>query len=323
MAPCIDTSRSTGKALLSQDDDSRFHYINLFPPGGRISRSPITITSSLFQDNRVDGDVWAKMLDEAKSDVEQEPVLSSYYHSSIASHGSLESALANILSVKLSTLALPSNTLFELFISVLEESPEIIESAKQDLLAAKERDPACVSYVHCFLSFKGFLACQAHRIAHKLWAQDRKILALLIQNRVSEAFAVDIHPGAKIGKGVLLDHATAVVIGETAVVGDNVSILHGVTLGGTGKQSGDRHPKIGDGVLIGAGTCVLGNITIGEGAKVGSGSVVLKDVPPHTTAVGNPARLIGGKENPKMLDKIPGLSMDQTSYLTEWSDYVI
>ena len=162
-----------------------------------------------------------------------------------------------------------------------------------------------------------------HRIAHKLWTQDRKILALLIQNRVSEAFAVDIHPGAKIGRGVLLDHATGVVIGETAVVGENCSILHGVTLGGTGKQCGDRHPKIGDGVLIGAGTCVLGNITIGEGAKVGSGSVVLKDVPPHTTAVGNPARLIGGKENPKMLDKIPGLSMDQTSYLTEWSDYVI
>ncbi|XP_048594454.1 serine acetyltransferase 1, chloroplastic [Brassica napus] len=322
MAPCIDTSRSTGKALLCQDDDSRFHYINLFP--GRISRSPITITSSLVPDfDRDDGDVWVKMLDEAKSDVEQEPVLSSYYHSSITSHRSLSSALANILSVKLSTLALPSNTLFELFISVLEESPEMIESAKQDLLAAKERDPACVSYVHCFLSFKGFLACQAHRIAHKLWAQDRKILALLIQNRVSEAFAVDIHPGAKIGKGVLLDHATAVVIGETAVVGDNVSILHGVTLGGTGKQCGDRHPKIGDGVLIGAGTCVLGNITIGEGAKVGSGSVVLKDVPPHTTAVGNPARLIGGKENPKRLDKIPGLSMDQTSYLTEWSDYVI
>ncbi|KAF8069769.1 hypothetical protein N665_1136s0004 [Sinapis alba] len=257
------------------------------------------------------------MLEEAKSDVEKEPILSSYYHSSITSHPSLASALANILSVKLSTLTLPSITLFELFISVLQESPEIIESVKQDLLAAKERDPACLSYVHCFLSFKGFLACQAHRIAHKLWKQDRKILALLIQNRVSESFAVDFHPGAKIGKGVLLDHATGVVIGETAVVGDNVSILHGVTLGGTGKQCGDRHPKIGDGVLIGAGTCVLGNITIGEGAKVGSGSVVLKDVPPHTTAVGNPARLIGGKENPKMLDKIPGLSMDQTSYLTE------
>ncbi|CAH8342309.1 unnamed protein product [Eruca vesicaria subsp. sativa] len=324
MAPCIDTSRTTGKALLSQDDDSRFHYTNLFPPTnfpGRNSRSPILHTTSPLQD--FDDDIWFKMLEEAKSHVEQEPILSSYYYSSITSHRSLDSALANILSVKLSTLTLPSHTLFELFTSVLQESPEITESVKQDLLAAKERDPACLSYVHCFLSFKGFLACQAHRIAHKLWTQDRKILSLLIQNRVSEAFAVDIHPGAKIGRGILLDHATAVVIGETAVVGDNVSILHGVTLGGTGKQCGDRHPKIGDGVLIGAGTCVLGNITIGEGAKVGSGSVVLKDVPPHTTAVGNPARLIGGKENPKMLDMIPGLSMDQTSYLTEWSDYVI
>ncbi|CAF2097117.1 hypothetical protein BRARA_E01443 [Brassica rapa] len=315
MAPCIDTFR-TCKPQLSHEDNSRFCYMNLFRPVHLPSRAPIT--------NSLDGgDVWLKMLEEAKSDVEQEPILSSYYHASITSHPSLGSALANILSVKLSTLTLPSNTLFEMFISVLEESPEMVESVKQDLVAAKERDPACLSYVHCFLSFKGFLACQAHRIAHKLWSQDRKILALLIQNRVSEAFAVDIHPGAKIGKGILLDHATAVVIGETAVVGDNVSILHGVTLGGTGKQCGDRHPKIGDGVLIGAGTCILGNITIGEGAKIGSGSVVLKDVPPRTTAVGNPARPIGGKENRRMVDKVPGLSMDQTSYLTEWSDYVI
>ncbi|CAG7878535.1 serine acetyltransferase 1, chloroplastic [Brassica rapa] len=318
MAPCIYTSNTH----LSQDDNSRFRYMNLFPD--RISRTHITKTSnSSSLDGGDDNDVWIKMLEEAQSDVEQEPILSSYYYSSITSHRSLDSALANILSVKLSTLTLPSSTLFELFTSVLQESPEIMESAKQDLLAAKERDPACLSYVHCFLSFKGFLACQSHRIAHKLWTQDRKILALLIQNRVSEAFAVDIHPGAKIGRGVLLDHATGVVIGETAVVGDNVSILHGVTLGGTGKQCGDRHPKIGDGVLIGAGSCILGNITIGEGAKVGSGSVVLKDVPPRTTAVGNPARLIGGKENPKRVDKIPGLTMDQTSYLTEWSDYVI
>ncbi|KAG2328061.1 hypothetical protein Bca4012_037099 [Brassica carinata] len=320
MAPCIDTFR-TCNPQLSRDDDSRFCYMNLFRHVHFPSRAPITTTS---HSNSLDGgDVWLKMLEEAKSDVEQEPILSSYYHASITSHPSLSSALANILSVKLSTLTLPSDTLSEMFITLLEESPEIIESVKQDLKAAKERDPACLSYVHCFLSFKGFLACQAHRIAHELWTRDRKILALLIQNRVSEAFAVDIHPGAKIGKGILLDHATAVVVGETAVIGDNVSILHGVTLGGTGKQCGDRHPKIGDGVLIGAGACILGNITIGEGAKIGSGSVVLKDVPPRTTAVGNPARLIGGKENPKMVDKVPGLTMDQTSYLTEWSDYVI
>ncbi|KAL1221468.1 Serine acetyltransferase 1 [Cardamine amara subsp. amara] len=312
MSTCIDTCR-TGK---SQDDDSRFYCMkNFFRPGLQINQ----ITHTQIED-----DVWIKMLEEAKSDVEQEPILSNYYYASITSHRSLDSALAHILSVKLSNLNLQSNTLFELFISVLQESPEIIESVKQDLIAVKERDPACISYVHCFLSFKGFLACQAHRIAHKLWKQSRKTLALLIQNRVSETFGVDFHPGAKIGKGILLDHATAVVIGETAVIGDNVSILHGVTLGGTGKQSGDRHPKIGDGVLIGAGTCILGNITIGEGAKIGSGSVVLKDVPPRTTAVGNPARLIGGKENPKKHDyKVPGLTMDQTSYLTGWSDYVI
>ena len=203
MAPCIDTFR-TCKLQVCHEDDSWFCYMNLFQPVQFPSRAPITTTC---HSNSLDGgDVWLKMLEEAKSDVEQEPVLSSYYHASITSHPSLGSALANILSVKLSSLTLPSNTLFEMFISVLEESPEIVESVKQDLLAAKERDPACLSYVHCFLSFKGFLAWQAQRIAHKLWTPDRKILALLIQNR--EAFAIDFHPGAKIGKGILFDHTT-------------------------------------------------------------------------------------------------------------------
>ncbi|KAF3583360.1 hypothetical protein F2Q69_00030971 [Brassica cretica] len=196
------------------------------------------------------------MLEEANSDVEQEPILSIYYHASITSHRSLDSDLANILSVKLSTSTLPSNTILEMFISVLKESPEMVESVKRDLIAAKER--------HRTFSLVKLIASLT---SHKLWTQDRKILALLIQNR--EAFAVDFHPGAKIGKGILFDHATGVVIGETAVIGDNVSILHGMTLGGTW------------------------NIMIGEGAKIGSGSVVLKDVPLRTTAVGNPARLIG------------------------------
>jgi serine O-acetyltransferase len=173
------------------------------------------------------------------------------------------------------------------------------------------------------LNFKGFLACQAHRVAHNLWSNGRKVLAVMIQNRVSEVFGVDIHPGAKIGSGILLDHATGIVVGETAVIGNDVSILHGVTLGGTGKAHGDRHPKIGDGVLIGAGTCILGNIKIGDGAKIGAGSVVIKDVPARTTVVGNPAKLVGGKNNPIKLDKIPSHTMDHIAHISEFYDYVI
>ncbi|XP_054798897.1 serine acetyltransferase 1, chloroplastic-like [Prosopis cineraria] len=283
---------------------------------------PIFSDCSLMEEF-LDDDLWAKMQEEARSDVEREPILSSYYHASILSHQSLEIALASHLALKLSSSILPSGTLVDLFVSVLDEHEEIVEAVKYDLRAVKKRDPACISYVHCFLNFKGFLAIQAHRIAHQLWSEGRNVLAILIQNRVSEVFAVDIHPGAKIGRGILLDHATGLVVGETAVIGNNVSILHNVTLGGTGKASGDRHPKISDGVLIGAGTSILGNIKIGDGAKIGAGSVVLKDVPSMTTAVGNPARLIGGKANPVRLGKIPGFTMDHTSHISEWSDYVI
>ncbi|KAF5176681.1 Serine acetyltransferase [Thalictrum thalictroides] len=276
-----------------------------------------------IENGAVCDDIWLKMREEAKYDMEQEPLLLNYYFISILSHKSLESALANHLAMKLSNSSLSSNTLYEVFLSIINEDYEIKRAIRDDIKAVKERDPACISLVHCMLNFKGFLACQAHRVAHKLWSQGRNVLALLIQNRVSEVFAVDIHPGAKMGRGILLDHATGVVIGETAVIGNNVSILHNVTLGGTGKTSGDRHPKIGDGVLIGAGTCVLGNVRIGDGAKIGAGSVVLKEVPARTTAVGNPARIMGGKGNPIMLDKIPSETMDHTSHIEEWSDYVI
>ncbi|XLT94766.1 hypothetical protein S245_017397 [Arachis hypogaea] len=169
-------------------------------------------------------------------------------------------AVFNFIYVLLSSASLPSNTLFDLFVGILKSDQEIMDSVKDDLKVVKERDPACISHVHCFLNFKGFLACQSHRVAHKLWLQGRKALAVMIQNRVFEIFAVGIHPGAKIGSRILLDHVTGLVVGETAVIGNNVSILHSMTLGGTGKASGDRNPKIGDGVLIDAGTCILGTL---------------------------------------------------------------
>ena len=311
MAACIANSRSETSSTDPFTLDSskcqistrrrtqlcRFNLSNLVSGktsnwgGKKVSNSSKTI----LHDEDEDG-LWLKIQEEALHDLEQEPILFKYYYSSILSHVSLESALASHLAMKLSNAHIASDALMEVFLGVFCEDHEVRRAIRDDLKAVREQDPACISYVHCLLNFKGFLACQAHRVAHKLWSQGRAVTALLIQSRISEVFAVDIHPGAKIGRGILLDHATGIVIGETAVIGDNVTILHNVTLGGTGKVSGDRHPKIGDGVLIGAGTKVLGSIRIGEGAKIGAGSVVLKEVPPKTTAVGNPARLVEGEE---------------------------
>lgn len=250
--------------------------------------------------------IWSQMREEARWDSVKEPALASYLYSTILSHKTLERALAFHLGNKLCSSTLLSTQLFSLFNDTYLEDVGIRRAIRDDIKAVKERDPACVSYSHCLLNFKGFLSCQAYRIAHRLWSQGRHSLALAIQSRVSEVFHVDIHPAAKIGSGILFDHATGLVVGETATIGNNVSILHHVTLGGTGAVGGDRHPKIGDGVLIGAGAIILGNITIGAGAKIGAGSVVLIDVPPHTTAVGNPARLVGGKQQPAKLKDIPG-----------------
>ena len=208
-------------------------------------------------------------------------------------------------------------SLRDTFEEAYERDPGIVEIAEYDLKAVFERDPACKGYVQPFLFFKGFQALQTQRVAHWLWRQRRETIALYLQSRMSEVFQVDIHPATRIGSGVFVDHGTGIVIGETAVIGDEVSMLQGVTLGGTGAERGDRHPKIGKGVLLGAGAKVLGNISIGDYAKIASGSVVLKDVPAGCTAAGVPARLV----NCPTCEE-PARSMDHTLADVVY-DYVI
>ena len=255
--------------------------------------------------------VWRALCDEAREEAQNEPALASYLFSTILAHKSLEDALAFVLANKLRSNVLLDSQLLEMFSAQYRRDANLVKMAQADMQAVIDRDPACDKYLQIILFFKGFQAVQAHRVANALWRQNRRPLALLLQSRISEIFHVDIHPRATVGQGVMLDHATGVVIGETAVIGNNVSILHGVTLGGTGVKDGDRHPKIGDGVVIGAGVTVLGNITVGANSKIGAGSVVLQDIPPNCTAVGIPARLVGG---PKKGSE-PSLDMDQVSGL--------
>jgi len=251
--------------------------------------------------------VWASLRNEAERAAREEPALASLLNAVILSHDRLGDALSYQLARKLGDQELRAMSAREISEEAFDADPSLVAAAEADLRAVFERDPACKGYVQPFLFFKGFLALQTHRVSHWLWTHSRETLALYLQSRASEVFAVDIHPNAKIGSGVFLDHGTGIVIGETAVVGDDVSMLHGVTLGGTGAQRGDRHPKIGKGVLLGAGAKVLGNIEIGEYAKIASGSVVLKPVPAHCTAAGVPARLV----NCPTCDE-PARSMDHT-----------
>jgi serine O-acetyltransferase len=210
--------------------------------------------------------------------------------------------MAYRFSQKLASSEMSEQILREFADEALDADPEIGAAARSDIMAVFERDPACHRFLQPVLFFKGFQAVQAYRIGHWLWKSGRTDLSYFVQMRVSEVFGVDIHPAAKVGKGIMIDHAHSIVIGETAVVGDNVSMLHSVTLGGTGKEDGDRHPKIGNGVLIGAGAKVLGNITIGHCSRIAAGSVVLHDVPPCKTVAGVPARIVGeaGCEQPSM-----------------------
>ncbi len=236
--------------------------------------------------------VWASLRNEAERASKDEPALASLLNSVILAHDSLADALSFQLARKIADQELRAMSAREFAEEAYEADPSIIAAAELDLKAVFERDPACKGYVQPFLFFKGFMALQTHRVSHWMWTHGRESLAHYLQSRSSEIFQVDIHPGAKVGSGIFFDHGTGIVVGETAVIGDDVSMLHGVTLGGTGAERGDRHPKIGKGVLLGAGAKVLGNIKIGDYAKVASGSVVLKPVPAGCTAAGVPARLV-------------------------------
>jgi serine O-acetyltransferase len=253
-----------------------------------------------------DDRVWHRIRAEVTEDAAREPTLASFLYATVLNHRRLEDALSFLLASKLGNAHVSSLTMRDLLDEAFTGDPALGVAVRADLEAVVTRDPACRGYSVPLLYFKGFHAIQAYRVAHRCWTTDRRALALYLQSRISEALAVDIHPGARIGKGVFFDHATSIVIGETTVIEDDFSMLHEVTLGGTGKAGGDRHPKIRRGVLIGAGAKVLGNVVIGEGAKIGAGSVVLTDVPPHTTVAGVPAKPVSYPAH-----ALPALEMDQ------------
>jgi serine O-acetyltransferase len=254
-----------------------------------------------------EADLWELLRAEARRAVAGDALLKVYIDLSLLRHDGFVAALAALLARKLAERFLPAERLADLAVEAMADDPGIVAAAVADLIATRTRDPAAESYLSTFLYYKGFHALQAHRLGHWLWRRGRRDIARLLQSRVSEVFAVDIHPAVPVGRGVFIDHATGVVVGETAVIGNDVSMLHGVTLGGTGKERGDRHPKVRDGVLISVGAKVLGNIEVGRGAKIAAGSVVLKDVPPCATVAGVPARIVGWCS-----DEVPALAMDQS-----------
>lgn len=236
--------------------------------------------------------VWGRLRSAAAAAAEAEPMLASLMHTNILQHDRLSSAFAYVLALKLASADLTALAVREIAEDALRSNPNLLEAMERDIEAVAARDPACRSLLQPFLFFKGFHALQSHRLAHWLWRQGRDNFAFLVQSHMSERFGVDIHPAAQIGSGVFIDHATGIVIGETSTVGDDVSMLHGVTLGGTGAERGDRHPKVGKGVLLGAGAKVLGALKIGDYARIAAGSVVLRDVAAHCTVAGVPAKVV-------------------------------
>jgi serine O-acetyltransferase len=250
--------------------------------------------------------VWARVRHEAEEAARSEPALASFFYSTVLHHDSLEAAVVYRLAERLNHAALSSGLIRQAYMDALKDAPSIGEDFRADIMATADRDPATRRLIEPVLYYKGFHAIQTHRLAHWLWSKGRRDFALYLQSRSSSALQCDIHPAAKIGRGIFLDHATSLVVGETAEIEDDVSLLHGVTLGGTGKEAGDRHPKIRYGVMIGAGAKVLGNIEVGHCARIAAGSVVIKPVPNNVTVAGVPAKVIGVAGCPE-----PARSMDQ------------
>ncbi len=250
--------------------------------------------------------IWETICKEAQVSLKKSNYMKKYFEKNILNHGGLADALSYNIGVKICSSDFERAELISLLRKQMDKFSYICENAVDDLIAFYERDPACHWFYQPFLFYKGFIALQIHRIGNAFYTNGDTDLSLFLQMRVSEVFNIDIHPGAKIGKGIMLDHAHSLVVGETAKVGDNVSILHGVTLGGTGKVRGDRHPKIGNNVLIGAGAKILGNISIGDCSRVAAGSLVLKSVPSFKTVAGVPAKEVGSSGCPE-----PSKTMDQ------------
>lgn len=251
-------------------------------------------------------DIEKSIRSEAEILVQKEPLSVLMLNEQILCRNSFAEMLGVTLSCQLAGEVIDRAELEKMFRSLYEKFPELLMSAAKDLHATVLRDPACTSYLEPLLFFKGFQGLQAFRAAHILWNEGRTFPAKMLQSIISRKFGMDIHPAANIGYGILVDHATNIVIGETAVVGNNVSFLHGVTLGGTGNEVGDRHPKVGNGVMLGAHAQLLGNIHIGDGAKIGAGAVVVGDVPAHTTYAGVPAIQVGRPH-----DEMPSFNMEQ------------
>ncbi len=250
--------------------------------------------------------IWADMRREAEDAIAREPALGGFIFATVLSHERLEDAISHRLSQRLNHTDMDAGLINQTFQDLVSAEPRLRQTFRADLAAVFDRDPACSRYLEPLLYFKGFHALATYRFAHVLWKDGRKDFAYYLQSQASRIFTVDIHPAAVIGAGIMIDHGHGIVVGETARIGDNVSLLHGVTLGGTGKEGGDRHPKIGDNVMIGAGAKVLGNITVGHCCRIAAGSVVLKDIPHSTTVAGVPAKVVGPAGCPE-----PARTMDQ------------